>query len=178
LEMSEKDSMNRHFAIGLLMWFIAGVASAQVSGTPTEQPAIEKSIPITPNKPAKKSDEPPPCPAAFNDSLETNGVAPKVGAGTGIASPKATHTAVARMSDEARKACRRMKTNSCEFKNMISLVVDTNGNPTDLCVKSAAGYGLEAEAGKAIRQYRFEPATKDGIPVAARIAVESNFRIY
>lgn len=36
-------------------------------------------------------------------------------------------------------------------------------------------YGLDDEAVKTIRQWRFEPATKDGQPVRARIVVEMSF---
>jgi len=142
-------------------------------------PRIEKALLIYSKKPAKKADEPPPhCPATFDDSLEGNGIAPKVGRDTGITPPKAIHTAIAQITDEARIAYKNNKTNESEFRSVISLVVDTSGNPTNLCLKSAAGYGLDAEAGKAVRQYRFAPATKDGTPVAARISIESTFRFY
>jgi TonB family protein len=38
-------------------------------------------------------------------------------------------------------------------------------------------YGLDDEAVRAIRQWRFEPGTKDGKPVAVRIEVEMSFKL-
>jgi hypothetical protein len=39
-------------------------------------------------------------------------------------------------------------------------------------------YGLDAQTEKAVGQYRFNPATKDGKPARARISIEVNFRLY
>ena len=143
-------------------------------------PSVAKSVYIFSKKSEKKTDEPPPppCPASFDDSLEGNGVAPNVGGSSGVTPPRAIHTVEAQITDEARIAYKNKKVDVPEFRSVISLVVNTNGNPTDLCVKSAAGYGLDAEAGKAVRQYRFLPAKKNGTPVAARILIESTFRFY
>jgi protein TonB len=38
-------------------------------------------------------------------------------------------------------------------------------------------YGLDAEAVKAMRQWQFEPGTKDGKPVAVRVEVEMSFTL-
>jgi hypothetical protein len=58
----------------------------------------------------------------------------------------------------------------------VSLVVDTQGMPQDLCIMKAVGYGLDAEAARAVWQYRFEPAHKaDGSPVPVRISVQVGF---
>ena len=38
--------------------------------------------------------------------------------------------------------------------------------------------GLDEKAVEAIRRWRFEPARKDGVPVAVQINVEINFRLY
>jgi len=146
--------------------------------TPMKSSRFEKAVPATSGSDAKKSDESPPCPAEFNDSLDTNGIAGKVGKGTDVTPPRAIHSVNPQFSDKARKVVRDQKVKVTEFQSIVSLVVDTTGNPTSLCVKKAAGYGLDAEAGKAVEEYRFEPATKDGKPVAARISVAFSFRIY
>jgi len=57
-------------------------------------------------------------------------------------------------------------------------VVDKEGNPTDLCILKSAPYGLDAEAAKAVRQYRFQPGSKDGVPVPVRIDIVIKFRFY
>jgi hypothetical protein len=53
-----------------------------------------------------------------------------------------------------------------------------NGIPRDLCIKESADYGLDSQAAKAARQYRFDPATFERKTVPARIAVEVEFKIY
>ena len=40
------------------------------------------------------------------------------------------------------------------------------------------GLGLDEKALDAVRTWRFEPARKDGVPVAVQINVEVNFRLY
>ena len=141
-------------------------------------PVIKQSVPITDGKQAKRSDEPPACPAQFNDSIETNGIASKIGPGTDVTPPKPTHTVVANFSDKARRMRKDKKLPPDGFKSVISLVVSKEGLPTQLCLKTPAGYGLDAEAGKAVSQYRFDPALKDGQPIAARLNVEVRFRFY
>jgi TonB family protein len=38
-------------------------------------------------------------------------------------------------------------------------------------------YGLDDEAVKALKQWEFEPGTKDGAPVAVRVDVEMTFKL-
>jgi TonB family protein len=40
------------------------------------------------------------------------------------------------------------------------------------------GMGLDQKALDAVKQWKFEPAMKDGKPVAVQINVEVNFRLY
>jgi len=126
---------------------------------------------------AKRADAPAACPATFNDSLETNGVVGGNFKDQGVAPPKVIHSIEAEFSKEARKAGRKRKVTEYS-PSVINFIVDKDGNPTELCLKQAAGYGLDAEAGKALSQYLFSPATKDGVPVAARISIEVHFRFY
>ncbi|MGH9607992.1 MAG: TonB family protein [Terracidiphilus sp.] len=60
----------------------------------------------------------------------------------------------------------------------IVIVVDVNGVPQDACLSKSAGYGLDAQAANAARQYRFTPANKDGKPVPKRIVVRVSFVMY
>ncbi len=59
----------------------------------------------------------------------------------------------------------------------MALVVDTNGYPQDVCLLRSAGYGLDANAEKAVGQYKFDPATKDGKPVPARITIQVSYKL-
>jgi TonB family protein len=38
--------------------------------------------------------------------------------------------------------------------------------------------GLDEKALEAVRQWRFDPATQDGQPVAVLVNIEVNFRLY
>jgi protein TonB len=40
------------------------------------------------------------------------------------------------------------------------------------------GFGLDARAIEAVKQWRFQPALKDGRPVNVQISVEVGFRLY
>jgi TonB family protein len=45
-------------------------------------------------------------------------------------------------------------------------------------VLSSLGKGLDEKAIEAVRTWKFEPAMKDGKPVAAEIAIEVAFHLY
>jgi len=69
------------------------------------------------------------------------------------------------------------------LKNKISgnvevyIVVDKSGTPTRLRIVHGLGYGLDEEALQAVRQYRFQPATRDGQPVCVELYVDVKFWI-
>jgi TonB family protein len=73
-------------------------------------------------------------------------------------------------SEEARRA--RM-----QGIVMLQLVVDQQGNPTQIAVISPLGYGLDENAVAAVSRWRFRPATKEGKPVRVRAQVEVTFRL-
>lgn len=61
----------------------------------------------------------------------------------------------------------------------LSIVVDTNGDVTDASVSKSldSEFGLDEEALKAGRQWKFQPGTKDGQPVAVRVTLEMTFTL-
>ena len=61
----------------------------------------------------------------------------------------------------------------------LEAVVLTTGEVGDVEVTQSLDtvYGLDDEAVKAIRQWRFEPGTKDGKAVAVRVEVEMTFKL-
>jgi TonB family protein len=61
---------------------------------------------------------------------------------------------------------------------VVSLIVDSSGQPQNVHVARGLGNELDEKAIEAVQQYRFKPATKDGEPVAAYLMVEVNFRIF
>ena len=61
---------------------------------------------------------------------------------------------------------------------MLWLIVDDQGRPRDIRVVRGLGFGLDAKAIEAVKQWRFQPAMKDGHPVNVQISVEVGFRLY
>jgi TonB family protein len=59
---------------------------------------------------------------------------------------------------------------------VLLIVVGTNGRACGPQVKQSAGPEFERAALRAIRDWRWKPAIKEGSPVATRIAVEMSFQ--
>jgi len=89
----------------------------------------------------------------------------------GVTIPRAIKQTPPEYSDEARRK-------KLEGTVLLSLVVTANGDTTDIKVTRALGSGLDEKALEAVSQWKFEPATKDGKPVAVKIAVEVSFHLY
>lgn len=56
------------------------------------------------------------------------------------------------------------------------LIVGTDGRPHDIKVARTLGPELDEKAVGAVKNWRWEPAKKDGQPVASEINVEVSFR--
>ncbi len=107
--------------------------------------------------------------------------------GGGMSPPVVLHTVDPEFTQEARKA-------KVGGNVLVHLVVDTDGNPTNVTVMRGIGVGpdgtldpkipkkvadgLNAKAVEAVSQYRFKPALKDGQPVPLALNVEVNFQIF
>jgi len=91
--------------------------------------------------------------------------------GGGVSAPRALQTPDPEYSEEARKA-------KYQGTVVLWLIVDPNGNPQQVKVARSLGMGLDQKAVEAVRHWKFEPAMKDGRPVAVQINVEVNFRLY
>jgi TonB family protein len=91
--------------------------------------------------------------------------------GGGVSAPRALDTPDPEYSEEARKA-------KYQGTVVLWLIVGPDGRPRDIKVARALGMGLDQKAIEAVRNWKFEPAMKDGKPVAVQINVEVNFRLY
>ncbi|KAA6462008.1 hypothetical protein DYQ86_10285 [Acidobacteria bacterium AB60] len=114
------------------------------------------------------------CPARFDDSLSTNGIAP-IGIVPGVNQPRAVWAPEAAFTDKARKEIHKRAMFPFRSVSTIAVVVDPNGVPRDLCVQKSAEFDLDKAAAESVWEYRFQPATKDGKPVAKRLSVEVKF---
>ena len=59
----------------------------------------------------------------------------------------------------------------------IYLWVDENGNPSHIKVVRGLGHGFDESAVEAVRQYKFKPATRDGVPVKVDLYINVSFQI-
>ena len=93
--------------------------------------------------------------------------------GGGVSAPRPIHQPLPKYSKEARKA-------KYQGVCVLWLVVGTDGKPrdNDIRVVRTLGFGLDEEAIKAVKKWTFEPARKDGQPVAVQVNVEVNFKLY
>jgi TonB family protein len=76
------------------------------------------------------------------------------------------------LSDEARQH------RPLDATVLVGLVVDVHGDPQQVHVVRGFGEGLDEQAVKAVEQYRFRPAMKDGQAVATALNVSVRFQIF
>ena len=91
--------------------------------------------------------------------------------GGGVSAPRATYAPDPEYSEEARKA-------KYQGTCVLWLIVGPDGRPRDIKVTRTLGLGLDEKAVEAVKQWKFDPAIKDGKPVAVQISVEVSFRLY
>ncbi len=91
--------------------------------------------------------------------------------GGGVSAPRTLFAPDPEYSEEARKA---------KYQGTVVLwvVVGPDGRTHDIRVQRSLGLGLDEKAVEAVRRWKFEPARKDGQPVAVQVNIEVNFRLY
>lgn len=91
--------------------------------------------------------------------------------GGGVSAPRVLYAPDPEFSEEARKA---------KYQGTVVLwvVVGSDGRTHEVRIQRSLGMGLDEKAIEAIRRWTFDPARKDGIPVAVQVNVEVNFRLY
>jgi len=108
------------------------------------------------------------------------GLGPGEGGGTGggvfsvggnVSAPIAIYDPTPPYSEEARKA-KWMGT--C----VLWIVVDAQGNVSDVRVARPLGLGLDENAVSTVKTWKFKPALRGGVPVAVRVSVEVTFRLF
>jgi TonB family protein len=89
----------------------------------------------------------------------------------GVSPPRPIHHQDPEYSDEARKA-------KYQGTATFSMIIEPSGGTRDIEVVRPLGMGLDEKALEAISTWTFEPARKDGNPVAVQVMVEVTFRLY
>src|SRR5437868_1564046 len=91
--------------------------------------------------------------------------------GGGVSAPRTLYAPDPEYSEEARKA---------KFQGTVILwvIVGPDGRAHNIQVQRSVGMGLDEKAVDAVRQWKFDPARKNGQAVAVQIYVEINFRLY
>jgi len=91
--------------------------------------------------------------------------------GGGVSAPRPIFTPDPEYSEEARKA-------KYQGTCVLWLIVGSDGKTRDIRVMQTLGLGLDEKAIEAVKQWRFEPAMKDGKAVAVQVNVEVTFRLF
>jgi periplasmic protein TonB len=90
--------------------------------------------------------------------------------GNGVTAPSVLSKVDPEYSEEARKA-------KYSGAVLLSIVVNTDGQATDIRIVKSLGMGLDEKAIEAVQQWRFKPGTNKGTAVRVRAQIEVNFRL-
>ena len=91
--------------------------------------------------------------------------------GGGVSPPRPIYQPDPEYSEEARKA-------KYQGVCVLWMIVGPDGRPRDIRVSRSLGLGLDEKAIEAVKTWKFEPAMKDGRPVAVEISVQVDFHLY
>lgn len=108
------------------------------------------------------------CPPECESSATNSGAPFRIG--HGVKPPRVIYQQEPEFSDPARKA-------KYQGTMTMGLIVDKEGHPQNIRILSPLGAGLDAKAVRAVETWKFQPAVKDGEPVAVQIAVEVDFHL-
>ncbi len=91
--------------------------------------------------------------------------------GSGVSAPKPLYTPEPEFSEEARKA-------KYQGVVVLEIIVGTDGTVHSPRVVRSLGMGLDEKARERVMVWKFDPATKDGRPVAVVMNIEVAFNLY
>jgi TonB family protein len=109
----------------------------------------------------------PPATGKVADAGQANGV-PIYKPGNGVTPPRLLKDVKPQYTREAKDA---------KIQGIVYLdgVVETDGSVGDVVVTRSLDAGLDEEAIKAVKQWKYEPGTKDGKPVRVQVSFEMTF---
>jgi len=128
---------------------------------------IFSGLAITQDKPGPSSDPP------------SQGTAPPASpvyrVGGDVKPPHVLDIPNPKLTEDEKQQARKAKYKGVA---MLTIVVGEDGSVRSAQVTRSISDYLDSKALEAVKNWKFEPATKRGKPVAAQIAVEINFRLY
>jgi periplasmic protein TonB len=91
--------------------------------------------------------------------------------GNGVSMPRAIYAPEPEFSEEARRI---------KYQGEVALLatIGADGSTRNLTVVRSLGMGLDEKAMEAVRTWRFDPAKKDGRPVAVQMQIIVNFHLF
>jgi TonB family protein len=91
--------------------------------------------------------------------------------GSGVSIPRAIYSPEPEFSEEARRI---------KHQGEVTLLatIGADGRTRDLVVVRSLGMGLDEKAIEAVRTWRFDPAKKDGRPVAVQMNIIVSFHLF
>ena len=89
----------------------------------------------------------------------------------GVTVPRCSYCPQPSYTDAARSA-------KYQGTAKFNVVVDENGRGSSISLLDPAGHGLDVEAIKMIRTWKFMPAIREGKPVAVCVMIEVSFKLY
>lgn len=93
------------------------------------------------------------------------------GFGHGITTPKGIYMPNPEYSDKGRRK-------KIQGTVTMKIVVTAQGTVRDPTIANSLEPSLDQQALKAVKAWKFQPAMKDGVPVATQIAVQMSFHLY
>jgi TonB family protein len=91
--------------------------------------------------------------------------------GSGVSMPRAIYSPEPEFSEEARKT-------KHQGEVILLATIGADGRPRNLTVVRSLGMGLDEKAVETVRTWRFDPAKKDGRPVAVQMNIIVNFNLF
>jgi protein TonB len=109
------------------------------------------------------------------------GLGPGSGGGTGggVFSVGGNVNAPIPIYDPQPEYSERAREAKYQGTDVLSIIVEADGSVnSDVEIVKPLGLGLDEEAVKTVRTWKFKPATRNGIPVAVRVDIEVTFRLF
>ena len=103
-------------------------------------------------------------------SQQTAGEDPILKVGAGVSAPTIASKVDPQYSEQARKG-------GIQGRVVMQAVIEKDGSVQILRVVRGIGFGLDESAVEALRQWKFHPGTRSGVPVRVALNIETNFNL-